>query len=52
MMWKKSFGKKTIYGNTESGSLSVGEFSEKVPDDIKKKYLETVDKIKDGTFIE
>lgn len=46
-----TFGNKTIYGNLENGSLSVGKFSDKVPDDVKTKYLEIVDKIKDNTFI-
>ncbi|MBN7573017.1 BMP family ABC transporter substrate-binding protein [Clostridium sp. 2-1] len=45
------FGNKTIYGNIENGSLSVGTLSDKVPQDIKSKYLEIVDKIKAGTFI-
>ncbi|MCI1478389.1 MAG: BMP family protein [Clostridium beijerinckii] len=45
------FGNKTIYGNIENGSLSVGTVSDKVPQDIKSKYLEIVDKIKAGTFI-
>lgn len=44
------FGNKTIYGNIENGGVSVGTFSDKVPEDIKTKYLEIVDKIKAGTF--
>lgn len=45
------FGNKTIYGNIENGCLSVGTISDKVPQDVKTKYLEIVDKIKAGTFI-
>lgn len=45
------FGNKTIYGNIENGGVSVGTFSDKVPEDVKTKYLEIVDKIKAGTFI-
>lgn len=45
------FGNKTIYGNIENGCLSVGKISDKVPQDVKTKYLEIVDKIKAGTFI-
>lgn len=45
------FGNKTIYGNIENGCLSVGTISNKVPQDVKTKYLEIVDKIKAGTFI-
>lgn len=45
------FGNKTIYGNIENGCLSVGTISDKVPQDVKTKYLEIIDKIKDGTFI-
>jgi len=46
------FGNKTIYGNIENGGVSAGTFSDKVPEDIKTKYLEIVDKIKAGTFIQ
>ncbi|MFT8351847.1 BMP family protein [Clostridium saccharoperbutylacetonicum] len=45
------FGNKTIYGNIENGCLSVGTMSDKVPQDVKAKYLEIVEKIKAGTFI-
>lgn len=45
------FGNKTIYGNIENGCLSVGTISDKVPQDVKTKYLEIIDKIKDGTYI-
>ncbi len=47
-----TYGNKTIYGNLANGSLSVGTFSEAVPQDIQAKYLEIVDQIKDGTFIQ
>lgn len=46
-----SFGNKTIYGNLENGSLSVGKFSDKVPDEVKNKYLEIIDQIKSDNFI-
>jgi basic membrane protein A len=46
------FGNKTIYGNLENGSLSVGTFSDAVPEDIKAQYLEIVEQIKEGTFIQ
>ena len=46
-----TFGGKTIYGNIENGCLSVGTFSDKVSKNIQDKYLEIINKIKDGTFI-
>ncbi len=47
-----TFGNKTIYGNLENGSLSVGTFSSLVTEDIQKQYLDIVEKIKDGSFIQ
>jgi basic membrane protein A len=47
-----SFGGKTIYGDLSNGCLSVGTFSNLVPDDIQTKYKEAVDQIKSGTFIQ
>ena len=47
-----TFGNKTIYGNLSNGTLSVGTFSDAVPADIQTQYLEIVDKIKEGTFIQ
>lgn len=47
-----SYGNKTIYGNLSNGSLSVGTFSDKIPEDVKTKYLEIIDQIKEGTFIQ
>ncbi|MDF2869376.1 MAG: family transporter substrate-binding protein [Anaerocolumna sp.] len=46
-----TYGNKTIYGNLSNGSLSVGTFSDKVTDDVKTKYLEYIEQIKDGSFI-
>jgi basic membrane protein A len=46
-----TYGNKTVYGNLENGSLSVGTFSDKVSEDIKAQYLEIVEQIKAGTFI-
>ena len=47
-----TFGNKTIYGNLSNGSLSVGTFSDAVSKDTQAKYLEIIEKIKDGTFIQ
>lgn len=47
-----SYGNKTIYGDLSNGALSVGTFSDKVSEDIQKQYLEIVEKIKNGTFIQ
>lgn len=47
-----TYGNKTIFGNLENGSLSVGTFSSQVSEDIQKQYLELVEKIKAGTFIQ
>lgn len=46
-----TYGNKTIYGNLANGSLSIGTFSDKVPEDVKTKYLEIIEQIKAGTFI-
>jgi basic membrane protein A len=46
-----TYGNKTVYGNLENGSLSVGTFSDKVSEDVKAQYLEIVEQIKAGTFI-
>ncbi len=47
-----TYGNKTIYGDLSNGSLSVGTFSDKVPADIQASYLEIVEQIKAGTFIQ
>lgn len=47
-----TYGNKTIYGNLSNGALSVGTFSDTVPEDIQAQYLEIVEKIKAGTFIQ
>jgi basic membrane protein A len=47
-----TYGNKTIYGDLENGSLSVGTFGTQITEDIKTQYLEIVDKIKDGSFIQ
>jgi basic membrane protein A len=47
-----TFGNKTIYGNLSNGSLSVGTFSDAVSKDTQMKYLEIIEKIKDGSFIQ
>lgn len=47
-----TYGNKTIYGNLSNGCLSVGTFSDAVSADIQTQYLEIVEKIKAGTFIQ
>ncbi len=47
-----SFGNKTVYGDLSNGCLSVGTFSSAVSDDIQSQYLDIVEQIKDGTFVE
>lgn len=47
-----TYGNKTIFGNLENGSLSVGTFGSQVSEDVQKQYLDLVEKIKAGTFIQ
>ncbi len=47
-----TFGGKTIYGDLSNGALSVGTFGDAVSEEIQAQYLEIVEQIKDGTFIE
>lgn len=47
-----TYGNKTIYGDLSNGSLSVGTFGDAVPADIQEQYLEIVETIKEGTFIQ
>lgn len=47
-----TFGNTTIYGDLSNGCLSIGTFSSEVPEDIQKQYIEIVEKIKAGTFIQ
>lgn len=47
-----TFGNKTVYGDLSNGCLSVGTFSSLVPEDVQKQYLEYVEQIKAGTFLE
>ncbi len=47
-----TFGNKTVYGDLSNGCLSVGTFSSIVPEDIQKQYLEAVEQIKAGTFLD
>ncbi len=47
-----TYGNKTIYGDLSNGALSVGTFGVAVPEDIKEQYLEIVEQIKEGTFIQ
>lgn len=47
------YGNKTIFGNLEDGCLQVGTFSDKlVSEDIQAEYMELVEQIKAGTFIQ
>ena len=47
-----TYGNKTVYGNLANGALSVGTFGTAISADVKTKYLEIVEKIKAGTFIQ
>lgn len=47
-----AFGNKTIYGDLSNGALSVGTFSDAVSADVQQQYLDIVETIKDGTFIQ
>ncbi|MDD2534470.1 MAG: BMP family protein [Eubacteriales bacterium] len=47
-----TYGNKTIFGDLANGTLSVGTFSDKVPADVQAKYLEIIEQIKAGTFIQ
>lgn len=47
------YGNKTVFGNLDDGCLQVGTFSDKlVSKEIQDKYMELVEQIKAGTFIE
>ena len=47
-----SFGDgKAITGNMDNGGISLGKFSDKVPQDVQDKIKEYVDQIKSGDFI-
>lgn len=47
-----TFGNKTIYGDLSNGCLSVGTFSDSVPEDIQAQYLEFIEQMKEGSFIQ
>lgn len=47
-----SFGNKTIYGDLSNGCLSIGTFSDLVPEDVQTQYKEIVDQIKSGSFLQ
>ena len=47
-----SFGGKTIYGDLSNGCLSIGTFSDLVPEDVQTQYKEIVDQIKAGSFVQ
>lgn len=47
-----TFGNKTIYGNLDNGCLSVGTFSNAVPEEVKAEYLAIIEEIKTGTFLQ
>lgn len=46
-----SFGKKVTRGDLSNGGVKVGTFSSIVPADIQKQYLDYVEQIKAGSFI-
>nr|WP_314461004.1 BMP family protein [uncultured Clostridium sp.] len=46
------FGGQTIYGDLGNGCLSIGTFSNAVPQDIQTQYKEIVGQIQAGTFIQ
>lgn len=47
-----TYGNKTIYGDLANGCLSVGTFNDSVSEEIRAEYLEYVEQIKEGTFIQ
>lgn len=47
-----TFGGQTIYGDLGNGCLSIGTFSNAVPEDIQTQYKEIVGQIQAGTFIQ
>lgn len=47
-----SFGGDTIYGTLDNGVLSVGKFSDLVPQEIQDKYLGYIDQMAKGTFMQ
>ncbi|MDW2800280.1 BMP family protein [Clostridium boliviensis] len=47
-----TFGGQTIYGDLGNGCLSIGSFSNAVPEDIQTQYKEIVGQIQAGTFIQ
>ncbi|MFT3984162.1 MAG: BMP family protein [Lachnospiraceae bacterium] len=47
-----TYGNKTIYGDLSNGCLSVGTFHNSVSEEIKTQYLEYVEQIKEGTFLQ
>ena len=47
------YGNRTIHGSLEDGCLQVGTFSDViVSKEIQDQYMELVEQIKNGTFIE
>ena len=45
-------GGDVIYGTMANGALSAGAISDLVPEDVQAKYLEYVDQMKAGTFMQ
>ena len=46
-----TFGGEVIYGTLQNGTLSAGEISDLVPEEIQEKYLAYLEEMKDGTFM-
>ena len=47
-----TYGNKTIYGNLENGSLSVGTYGSMVSEEIQEEYAQIIEEIQAGTFVE
>lgn len=47
-----TFGGETLFGTLENGALSAGKLSDLVPEDVQAKYLEYVDQMIAGTFMQ
>lgn len=47
-----NFGGEVIYGTMQNGTLSVGTISDLVPEEIQTKYLDYIEQMKAGTFMQ
>jgi basic membrane protein A len=46
-----TFGNKTIYGDLANGALSIGTFSDLVPEEMRAEYMTIAKSIAEGSFI-